>query len=29
MPRDPVLPATDADIDKIKRCFDNLGIHYV
>lgn len=28
VPRDPVLPATDADIDKIKRCFDELGISY-
>ena len=26
IPRDPVLPATDADIDKIKRTFDQLGI---
>ena len=29
VPRDPVLQATDADIDKIKRCFDNLGIHHI
>ncbi|WP_120631517.1 dihydrodipicolinate synthase family protein [Ruegeria sp. EL01] len=29
VPRDPVLPATQADIDKIKRCFDDLGISYV
>ena len=29
VPRDPVSPATDVDIDKIKRCFDNLGINYV
>ena len=29
VPRDPVSPATDIDIDKIKRCFDNLGINYV
>ena len=28
IPRDPVLPATDADIDKIKRTFDQLGITY-
>jgi 4-hydroxy-tetrahydrodipicolinate synthase len=28
VPRDPVLPATEADIDKIKRCFDDLGISY-
>ncbi|MQY43972.1 dihydrodipicolinate synthase family protein [Epibacterium sp. SM1969] len=28
IPRDPVLPATDADIDKIKRTFDQLGISY-
>lgn len=28
VPRDPVLPATDADIDKIKRAFDSLGISY-
>tara|TARA_Y100001934_G_C12349053_1_gene774347 strand:- start:154 stop:1053 length:900 start_codon:yes stop_codon:yes gene_type:complete len=28
VPRDPVIPATDDDIDKIKRCFDNLGISY-
>lgn len=28
VPRDPVLPATQADIDKIKRCFDELGINY-
>ncbi|MEH6725478.1 MAG: dihydrodipicolinate synthase family protein [Hyphomicrobiales bacterium] len=28
IPRDPVLPATQADIDKIKRCFDDLGITY-
>lgn len=28
VPRDPVLPATQADIDKIKRCFDELGISY-
>jgi len=26
IPRDPVLPATQADIDKIKRSFDQLGI---
>ena len=29
VPRDPVLPATQADIDKIKRCFDRLGISYI
>ncbi|MCT4607616.1 MAG: dihydrodipicolinate synthase family protein [Pelagimonas sp.] len=29
VPRDPVLPATQADIDKIKRTFDQLGISYV
>lgn len=29
VPRDPVLPATQVDIDKIKRCFDDLGISYV
>lgn len=29
VPRDPVLPATEADIDKIKRCFDLQGISYV
>lgn len=28
VPRDPVLPATQVDIDKIKRCFDDLGISY-
>lgn len=28
VPRDPVLPLTDADTDKIKRCFDELGISY-
>lgn len=28
LPRDPVLPATEADIDKIKRTFDHLGISY-
>lgn len=28
VPRDPVLPATQADIDKIKRTFDDLGISY-
>jgi 4-hydroxy-tetrahydrodipicolinate synthase len=28
VPRDPVLPATPADIDKIKRRFDQLGISY-
>ena len=28
IPRDPVLPATQADIDKIKRAFDQLGISY-
>lgn len=28
VPRDPVLPATQADIDKIKRTFDLLGISY-
>jgi len=28
VPRDPVLPATQTDIDKIKRCFDQLGISY-
>lgn len=28
IPRDPVLPATEADIDNIKRCFDDLGIRY-
>lgn len=28
VPRDPVLPATLADIDKIKRTFDHLGISY-
>ncbi len=28
VPRDPVLPATAADIDKIKRTFDQLGISY-
>jgi len=28
VPRDPVLAATDADIDRIKRCFDGLGISY-
>lgn len=26
IPRDPVLPATDADLDKIRACFDKLGI---
>jgi len=29
VPRDPVLPATQADIDRIKRCFDRLGISYI
>lgn len=29
VPRDPVLQATPADIDKIKRGFDALGISYV
>lgn len=28
VPRDPVHPATEADIDKIKRCFDDLGISH-
>ena len=28
IPRDPVLAATQADIDKIKRTFDQLGISY-
>lgn len=28
VPRDPVLPLGDADLDKIKRCFDELGISY-
>ncbi|MEJ8562117.1 dihydrodipicolinate synthase family protein [Yoonia sp. GPGPB17] len=28
VPRDPVLPATQTDIDKIKRTFDDLGISY-
>lgn len=28
VPRDPVMPATAADIDKIKRTFDRLGISY-
>lgn len=28
IPRDPVLPATEADVDKIKRAFDQLGINY-
>jgi len=28
VPRDPVLAATQADIDKIKRAFDLLGIRY-
>ncbi|MCB1461192.1 MAG: dihydrodipicolinate synthase family protein [Nitratireductor sp.] len=28
VPRDPVLPATEADIDKIKRTFDELGLSY-
>lgn len=28
LPRDPVLAATDTDIDRIKRCFDTLGISY-
>lgn len=28
VPRDPVLPATEADNDKIKRVFDQLGISY-
>lgn len=28
VPRDPVHAATDADIDKIKRTFDQLGISY-
>ncbi len=29
VPRDPVQAASQADIDKIKRCFDDLGISYV
>jgi|TARA_B110000091_G_scaffold207343_1_gene245409 4-hydroxy-tetrahydrodipicolinate synthase len=29
VPRDPVHAATQADFDKIKRCFDDLGISYV
>jgi 4-hydroxy-tetrahydrodipicolinate synthase len=29
VPRDPVLSATQADTDKIKRCFDQLGISYI
>lgn len=29
IPRDPVLPASQADMDKIKRTFDQLGISYV
>jgi len=29
VPRDPVLSATQADIDKIKRAFDQLGISYI
>lgn len=29
VPRDPVQPLTDADTDKIKRCFDELGISYL
>lgn len=28
VPRDPVMAASEADIDKIKRCFDTLGISY-
>lgn len=28
VPRDPVLPLGYADLDKIKRCFDELGISY-
>ena len=28
VPRDPVLPASEADIDAIKRAFDRLGIAY-
>lgn len=28
VPRDPVLPVTEADLDKIKRVFDQLGISY-
>jgi len=28
VPRDPVMPLGDADIDKIKRTFDALGISY-
>ncbi|TCN22121.1 dihydrodipicolinate synthase family protein [Sinorhizobium americanum] len=28
VPRDPVMPATADDIDKIKRTFDQLGISY-
>jgi 4-hydroxy-tetrahydrodipicolinate synthase len=28
VPRDPVMPLSDADIDKIKRTFDALGISY-
>ena len=28
VPRDPVFPLGDADLDKIKRCFDGLGISY-
>lgn len=28
VPRDPVHAATEAEVDKIRRCFDNLGISY-
>lgn len=28
VPRDPVLPVTEVDLDKIKRVFDQLGISY-
>ena len=28
VPRDPVMPLSDADTDKIKRAFDQLGISY-
>ena len=28
VPRDPVLAATQQDIDRIKKCFDQLGIRY-